>query len=238
MLVFVLFVLFSLCAAQSTPPIVSTPAGPIQGYYDAGSDVTRFTNIPFAQPPVGPLRFLPPADPNATLALSPYPANSTNTIECVANYGSGALSGQEDCLYLSITAPNPLPAANAGLPVVVSVCGGGFQQCYGNDAGGWLRRTQSFIFVNINYRLGIFGFFALQELSALQSPISHSGNQGLQDQQAALRWVRDNIASFGGDPSKVTIQGESAGSISICYHLIAPQSAGLVPQCDHGEWRL
>ena len=230
MLLLLLSVALSLSAAQTTPPIVSTRAGRIQGYYDTAQGVNRFNNIPFAQPPVGLLRFQPPAAPNSTYATSPYIANSTATIDCIQpnrQTGTGEMEGQEDCLYLSVTAPNPLPAANAVLPVIVYICGGGFQQCYPNDAGSWMHQTQQFVFVNINYRLGIFGFFALPELSAQQSPISHSGNQGLQDQQAALRWVRDNIASFGGDPSKVTIQGESAGSISICYHLIAPASAGM-----------
>jgi len=225
-----LLLLTTLTAAQTTPPIIKVAAGLIQGYYDAQQDVNRFTNIPFAQPPIGPLRFQPPAAANTSYWKSPYAANSTTTIDCIQptrDNGSGDMSGQEDCLYLSVTAPNPLPAASAGLPVVVYICGGGFQQCWPNDAGSWMRRTQSFIFVNINYRLGIFGFLSLPELAAQQSPISHSGNQGLLDQQAALRWVRDNIAAFGGDPTKVTIQGESAGSISICYHLIMPQSAGL-----------
>ena len=230
LLVLLVLLPFTLSTAQTTAPIVQTSAGLIEGYYDAGQNVTRFTNIPYAQPPIGNLRWQPPAAPNTTFSQSPYPANSVNTIDCVQATradGSGTMSGQEDCLYLSITAPNPLPAPTALLPVLVYICGGGFQQCWPNDAGSWLRRTQSFIFVNINYRLGIFGFLSLPELGAQQSPISHSGNQGLQDQQAALRWVQRNIAAFGGDPTKVTVQGESAGSMSICYHLIAPNSTGL-----------
>ena len=224
MLMLALLISLTLSAAQSTPPTVRLSAGLIQGYYDTAQDVNRFNNIPFAQPPVNQLRFLPPAVASASFPLSPYPANSTSIIDCIQPRTS---DGQEDCLYLSVTAPNPLPASGAGLPVIVYICGGGFQSCYGNDAGSWMRRTQSFIFVSINYRLGIFGFFSLPELSAQQAPISYSGNQGLQDQQAALRWVQANIAAFGGDPSKVTIQGESAGSISICYHLISPKSTGL-----------
>ena len=227
LLMLLLLTLLALSTAQNAPIVVTT-VGSIQGYYDASQNVSRFTNIPFAFPPLGPLRFRAPS-PLPSLSPSPYPANATITIDCIqpSRSGGSGPEGQEDCLYLSVTAPNPLPAPGAGLPVIIYVCGGGFQQCYGNDAASWLRQTGQFIFVNINYRLGIFGFFALQELSAQQSPISHSGNQGLLDQQAAMRWVQQNIAAFGGDPNRVTLQGESAGSISICYHLISPLSSGL-----------
>ena len=227
LLLLVYSTLLVLSTAQN-PPIVVTTVGSIQGYYDASQNVSRFTNIPFAFPPLSILRFKAPSPP-PYLSPSPYPANATSIIDCIqpSRSGGSGTQGQEDCLYLSVTAPNPLPAPNVGLPVIVYICGGAFQQCYGNDAASWLRQTGQFIFVNINYRLGIFGFFALQELSAQQSPISHSGNQGLLDQQAAMRWVQQNIAAFGGDPNRVTLQGESAGSISICYHLISPLSSGL-----------
>ena len=206
---------------------MNASAGIIEGYYDGRTDTNRFNNIPFAFPPLGALRFLPPR-PLPSFS-SPYPATSRKIVDCIQpdrNGGSGP-EGQEDCLYLSVTAPNPLPSPTAGLPVIVYVCGGGFEQCYGNDAGSWMRQTQAFIFVNINYRMGVFGFFSIPELSATERKFSYSGNQGLQDQQAALEWVKNNIAAFGGDPNRVTLQGQSAGSISICYHLIMPKSAGL-----------
>ena len=200
--------------------------GAIQGYHDSGTNTSRFNNIPYGVAPVGALRFLPPR-PLASLPYSPFNATSHSLTACVQPGSSTQYAGQEDCLTLSVTAPNPMPASGAKLPVVVYFCGGGFSTCVNEDAGTWLRQSQSFLFVNVQYRLGAFGFLSLAELSAVQSPISYSGNQGLQDQQAALRWVQANIAAFGGDPTKVTLQGQSAGAFSVCCHLLMPGSAGL-----------
>ena len=229
LLIALLLLLFTLSAAQPTPPVVQTPLGLVQGYYDATQNVNRFNNLPYAQPPLGPLRWKPPVDLTSPLPSSPYPATLNTTIDCIqtAHDGSGNRTGQEDCLFVNIITPNPLPAANASLPVVAYICGGGFNNCYEMDAGNWIGRAQSFIQVILSFRLGVLGMFSLAEMAAQQAPLSYSGNQGLQDQQSALRWVKNNIAAFGGDPTRVTIQGESAGSMGICYHLIMPNSTGL-----------
>jgi para-nitrobenzyl esterase len=134
---------------------------------------------------------------------------------------------QEDCLYLNVHTPDPRPA---GAPVMVWIHGGGFVfgeglQFDGGTAGDILARDYGVVVVSMNYRLGPFGFMAHPALSGEQG--GASGNYGLMDQRRALEWVRDNIAAFGGDPSNVTIFGESAGGLSVCAHLISPQSRGL-----------
>ena len=141
------------------------------------------------------------------------------------------MAGTEDCLYLSLTVPLS-PPPPSGYPVLVYFCGGGFQQCYPEDAGPWLNRSQAFIFVNVPYRLGALGFFSLRELSDEPAPdkqpgLSYSGNQGLQDQRVALHWLQHNLPAFGGDRSRVTIQGESAGSFSVCYQLLLPNGTAV-----------
>ena len=108
--------------------------------------------------------------------------------------------------------PHPHPHPYHPLPVLVYFCGGGFQQCYPQDADPWVGRTQSFVFVQVAYRLGVFGFMAIRELSdevgeGKVGGVSYSGNQGLQDQRVALQWLQLNVAAFGGDPSRVTSRG-------------------------------
>jgi len=140
--------------------------------------------------------------------------------------GVNPLRQSEDCLYLNVFTP----AGSAGdrLPVMVWIHGGGFTTGSGSQAyydGAALAR-RGVVVVTINYRLGPFGFFAHPALSA-ESPHGVSGNYGLLDQIAALQWVQRNIAAFGGDPERVTIFGESAGSVSVCWHLVSPLSEGL-----------
>lgn len=206
--------------------LVKTGSGPVRGFEDDG--VFSYRAIPYAAPPVGDLRWKPPIAPaawtevlDATETPSPCPQDT---------FGGLPIPGfapSEDCLYLNVDAP----AEGADLPVMVWIHGGGFTlgegvQTDGGTVGDRIARQTGTVVVSMNYRLGQLGFLAHSTLSA-ESPDSASGNYGLMDQVAALRWVRDNIAQFGGDPDNVTIFGESAGAFSVCGHLASAESAGL-----------
>ncbi|MGH3959069.1 carboxylesterase/lipase family protein, partial [Mycobacterium sp.] len=177
--------------------------------------------IPYAAPPVGPLRWQPPRPaprwPGMLDATKPGP-------QCIQEAGHDPKTGKptsENCLTLNIWTPAG-PKTTEKLPVMVWIHGGGFVNGSGDIYHARsLAAKGRIIVVTINYRLGALGFLAHPSLG------SSVGNYGLADQQAALRWVRDNIAAFGGDSTKVTIVGESAGGMSVCDHLVAPASAGL-----------
>ncbi|PJF46028.1 MAG: carboxylesterase, partial [Candidatus Thermofonsia Clade 3 bacterium] len=141
------------------------------------------------------------------------------------NFRSDGMS--EDCLYLNVWTPEPFPAAR--LPVLVYFYGGGFIAGDGSEPryDGTQMARRGIVAVTVNYRLNIFGFFAHPELSA-ESPQHSSGNYGLLDQHAALCWVHENIAAFGGDPDRVTIAGESAGAMSVNAQMLSPLSKGLI----------
>ena len=231
--------------------LVETSLGSVRGFYSESSNTLQFWSLPFAQPPVGELRWRPPLPP-LPFASSPYDATNTSFPYCLSfsTEGPSRVAGSEDCLYLTVITPNASsPRPPSGFPVLVYSCGGGFSQCYWLNGESWVGLTQSFIFVSLSYRLGALGFFSVPELSAEQRPLSFSGNQGLQDQTAALRFLRQHIADFGGDPERVTIEGESAGSMSVCHHLLMPDSSGLFQRaimesggCDApipmGRWTL
>ena len=212
-------------AAAASGPVVRTADGALRG--TVGDDFRSFNGIPFAAPPVGSLRWRPPrpARPwhgvrDATRPGSPCPALPT----IIAGDSSKGGSTNEDCLYLNVFTPRP---ARHRLPVMVWIHGGGFVNGAGTDYdASVLTAKAEAIVVTINYRLGPFGFLALPGLSD-EARDHSSGNFGLQDQQAALRWVRRNIAGFGGDPGNLTIFGESAGGVSVCAHLASPGSSGL-----------
>ncbi|MFT4075972.1 MAG: carboxylesterase family protein [Asticcacaulis sp.] len=204
--------------AQTTPP-VSVTGGMITGA-DTG-EVRSWLGVPFAAPPVGDLRWRPPQPvvpwdgAKAATAFSPA---------CAPNADWLPNAKSEDCLYLNVWAPE-----NAkDLPVIMWIHGGGY---YGGTAGqpvfdGGNLAKHGAIVVTINYRLGIFGFFAHPELTA-ESPDHASGNQGIEDQIAALHWVQANIAAFGGDPHRVTLMGESAGGESVAILVASPLAKGL-----------
>ena len=204
---------------------VKAPVGTIVGYVDSTyTSACHYTNIPYAHPPLGARRFSPPIL-LPSLPSNPFPATDRTLTQCIQTSitGSGRMDGLEDCLTLSIT--TPLTPSPTPLPVLVYLCGGGFQQCYPEDATRWVNRTSAFIFVSVTYRLGVLGFLSLRELSdevgeGKVRGTSYSGNQGLQDQRTALHWLQQNIEAFGGDRTRVTIQGESAGSFSVCYQLL------------------
>lgn len=200
------------------PTIVQTATGTVRGV--VAPDHRLFAGIPYAAPPVGPLRWQPPAP------AKPWPGvrDATRTgPRCMQDASDLEMGRQtsEDCLSLNVWTP---PATGEKRPVVVWIHGGGFINGSGRIYDSrWLTTRGDIVVVTLNYRLGALGFLAHPSLGRA----GDVGNYGLSDQQAALRWVRDNIADFGGDPDAVTIAGESAGGMSVCDHLVAPASEGL-----------
>jgi para-nitrobenzyl esterase len=212
------FVVPSAHAAQLTNP-VNVTGGAVAGTQASGLDI--YLGIPFAAPPVGDLRW---RAPQAVVPWSGVKEALGYSPACAQNADWIANPKSEDCLYLNLWAP----AKASKLPVIVWIHGGGL---YGGTAavpvqdGANLARRGAIV-VTLNYRLGIFGFFAHPELSA-ESPTHSSGNQGILDQIAALRWVKNNIAAFGGDPQRVTIMGNSSGGESVALLVATPLAKGL-----------
>jgi para-nitrobenzyl esterase len=199
------------CAAGTTVP---TSSGSVCGIVVNG--VNEWLGIPYAAPPVGNLRWAPPqlATPWTT-TRSATAFGSICTQPAVGK--SGPNTGSEDCLFVNVWAA---PGAH-GLPVMAHIHGGGFFKGSGNGDNTLLVNTGNVVVVAMNYRLNIFGFLANRSFGA------NAGDYGLQDQQAALRWVQENISAFGGDPHNVTIFGESAGGSSVCDQIASPTAAGL-----------
>lgn len=217
--------LFPLLAFSQTR--VQTPLGTLDGAEFSG--IRIFRGVPYAQPPVGDLRFAPPA-----------PIHAWQGIKDARNFGPRCMQQplfndmvfrsrgmSEDCLYLNIWTPSHSPTDR--LPVLVYFYGGGFQAGDGSEPryDGESMARQGIVTITVNYRLGLFGFLAHPALTAA-GPHRASGNWGLLDQSAALHWVVANISSFGGDPSRITIAGESAGSMSASAQMISPLSRGLI----------
>jgi para-nitrobenzyl esterase len=200
-------------------PIALTDRGPVLGIVASGA--REFLGIPYAAPPVGDLRWRAPR-PHAPWLLPRDASQFGGHCSQVAT-PFGQASTTEDCLYLNVYAPAD---AFVGRPVMVYIHGGAFQTGESDDYGPSKLLEQGVVVVTINYRLGSLGFFANPTLTA-ESPEGTSGNYGMMDQQEALRWVRRNIAAFGGDPNNVTIFGESAGGASVHVHLASPRSQGL-----------
>ncbi len=204
--------------ARAAGPLVTTTGGMIQGI--STSSTNKFLGVPYAAPPTGPLRWKAPQptswagvlQANTLPPLCPQPAGPL-----------GSASLNEDCLYLNVYAPN---VGGAGLPVMLWIHGGAFKTGTGATYDGSALAQNGVIVVTINYRLGYLGFLANPALDA-ESPGGGSGDYGLMDQQAALRWVQANAASFGGDPGRVTVFGQSAGGQSVLDQLVSPSAAGL-----------
>jgi len=213
-------------AAQAQ--IVQTANGRVEGTI-LPSGVRAFKGIPYAAPPVGDLRWRPPQPVANWDGVRPAYRFSPQCMQARIfgdmNFRSEGMS--EDCLYLNVW--TPAESADERLPVLVYFYGGGFMAGDGSEPryDGESMAKRGIVAVTLNYRLGIFGFFSHPELSA-ESPHGASGNYGLLDQAAALRWVRQNIAAFGGDPERVTIAGESAGSISVSAQMASPLSKDLI----------
>jgi len=206
--------------------VVTTSTGPLRGLWHDG--VARFAGIPYAAPPVGERRFRPPAPVEPWDDVRPAdefgPICPQNPSMMDALFGGDSERWDEDCLYLNVWTPDP--GTDAPLPVMVWIHGGGFEMGSGSSPlyHGTRFAHDGVVLVTINYRLGSFGFL---ELGHLDSSYASSGNCGLLDQLAALEWVRDNIARFGGDPANVTVFGQSAGSMSISLLMASPRSDGL-----------
>ncbi|NYE62306.1 para-nitrobenzyl esterase [Duganella sp. 1224] len=216
-------VAWCLAARAAEPPPVDVTGGAVAG--ERADGLLVYKGIPFAAPPVGPLRWrapqpVPPWDGvRAARQFAPACAQTAVWI---------TMPKSEDCLYLNVWAPEPDGQRGGKLPVIVWIHGGGYYGGSGAEArytGVNLARRGAVV-VTVNYRLGILGFFAHPELAA-ESPRHASGNQGVLDQVAALQWVRDNIAAFGGDPGRVTIAGESAGAGSVALLIASPLARGL-----------
>lgn len=208
---------------------VTTTVGKVSGALDADAGVYSFKGIPFAAPPVGDLRW-----------KAPQPVTPWSGTRDARHFGPRAMQlpvfgdmnfrangMSEDCLYLNVWTPNP--SSEARLPVLVYFYGGGFIAGDGSEPryDGAQMARRGIVAVTVNYRLNIFGLFAHPDLRA-ESPHRSAGNYGLLDQHAALRWMQENIAAFGGDPDRVTIAGESAGSMSVNAQMISPLSKGLI----------
>ena len=215
----------------STPlgDVVETAYGRVRGAFVEDGAVVAFKGIPYAAPPVGALRWQLPAPPAPWEGERDATEVGTACHQAVVDegfYAQEPFAQSEDCLFLNVWAP--AGEADAGHPVMVWIHGGGFILGSANLPGydGEALARAGVVLVSINYRLGLLGFLAHPGLTA-ESEHGASGNQGLHDQVAALEWVRDNIAAFGGDPGNVTIFGESAGSMSVCYMAATPLADGL-----------
>ena len=213
---------------QSNEVNVTLAKGDLVGEKQDNGTV-RFLGIPYAQPPVGDLRFRPPQDVEAwsgvmsAATLPPLCQQQVNGDFLTTAEAENGMS--EDCLYLNVIAPENADS----LPVIVWIHGGGLVAGAGSlkpDDGEELVSAEDVIFVSINYRLGALGYLVADELIN-ESEYGVAGNYGALDQVAALNWVQENISAFGGDPTRVTIFGESAGGGSICALLGSPIAQGL-----------
>ncbi|OIN60431.1 carboxylesterase/lipase family protein [Arsenicibacter rosenii] len=214
-------------ATAQTAPRAKTVNGVVEGNLEA-SGVRSFKGVPFAKPPVGDLRW-----------KAPQPAENWTGVRDAKTFGPRAMQRavfgdmnfrsngvSEDCLYLNVW--TPAKSEKEKLPVLVYFYGGGFIAGDGSEPryDGESMAKRGIVSVTVNYRLGVFGLMAHPELTK-ESPNKASGNYGFMDQQAALAWVQKNIAAFGGDPKRVTIAGESAGSMSVSAMMTSPLSKNL-----------
>ena len=220
-------------------PLVHLASGTLEG--TMSGEIAVFKGIPFAQPPVGPLRWRPPQPDapwsgirDATKPSRPCMQSLQGVDSFIAplaaaygvTYSPQQLDPSEDCLYLNVWTPQLKPGVH--LPVMVWLHGGSNRIGSGTEPAydGASLASRGVIVVTVNYRLGVMGFFAHPELTA-ESPHHSSGNYGLLDQIEALRWVKQNIAQFGGDPENVTLFGESAGSVDATTLMASPLAASL-----------
>lgn len=219
-LIFLPFLMLTVALVKAQPAPVKVKEGLLQGTFENG--LTIYKGVPFAAPPLGELRW-----------RAPQPAAKWDGVRHADKFapepiqgGNSASGKSEDCLYLNVWTPAKSP--DEKIPVLVWIYGGGFN--YGGTAestyNGEKLAKKGVVLVSIAYRLGQLGFLAHPELSA-ENPHHTSGNYGLLDMMAGLKWIRENIAAFGGDPNKVTIFGESAGGIAVSMLCASPLAKGL-----------
>jgi len=218
---------------QVLDPLVQTVNGPVLGIVNTSNDVVSFKGIPYAEPPVGDLRW---KEPQPVIPWDDVLDASEFCASCIQNrnYSREPWTEEfmvqndisEDCLFLNVW--TPAKSADEKIPVLVYIHGGGFTEGSGGIAvyDGENLAKKGIIVVTINYRLGALGFMAHPELTA-ESPNHSSGNYGLLDQIAALKWIKENISAFGGDPETVTIAGQSAGAMSVNQLVTSPLASGL-----------
>lgn len=219
-----------LAGQASAADRVTIDAGMLESSIPPANGVRTFKGIPFAAPPVGDLRWRAPqpvAKWSGVRKADEFGPRCMQRTGPGADYWFRSPAASEDCLYLNVW--TPAKSARERLPVLVYIYGGGFQNGDGSEPryDGANMASKGMVAVTLNYRLGVFGFFAHPELTK-ESPNRASGNQGFLDQAAALQWVQRNIAQFGGDPKRVTIAGESAGSISVSALMASPVSKSLI----------
>jgi len=219
----------TLTLVSASAPRVKTANGTLEGTIDPATGIYSYKGVPFAAPPLGDLRWQPP-----------QPVKPWNGVRKADKFGPQAMQRRvfsdmifrsdgtsEDCLYLNVWTPTN--SSRAKLPVLVYFFGGGFIAGDGSEFryDGESMARKGIVTLTVNFRLGAFGFFAHPALTQ-ESPRHASGNYTLLDQSAALAWVQKNIAAFGGDPQRVTIAGESAGSVSVSAQMGSPLSKGLI----------
>jgi para-nitrobenzyl esterase len=225
---FVSALLAACVSSETTSPrtgvaltgIVQTSSGPVRGEQRARID--RFLGIPYAAPPVGALRWRPP-EPSPAISSTLDATHFAPTCAQAARGAFASPSQSEDCLYLNVFAPHPAQSGTRH-PVMVWIYGGGLFSGESNDYDASRLALTGTIVVTFNYRIGALGFFSQPAINAEGHAYA---NYGLMDQLAALRWVKSNIAAFGGDPSNVTIFGQSGGGTSVLAHLASPTASGL-----------
>jgi para-nitrobenzyl esterase len=219
-----------LIAIVQLPPVaigqpVQTATGAISGVREGSINV--YKGIPFAAPPVGELRWLPPSPVERWAGTREAKTFAPACMqEGVSMPGEASPTVSEDCLYLNIWAP--ITSSRKHLPVIVWIYGGGYRNGSASMPLYWGDRLahKGVIVATIAYRVGPLGFLALPELTH-ESPHRSSGNYGLMDQIAALEWIQRNIAAFGGDPHRVTIAGQSSGAMSVSVLMASPRAKGL-----------
>lgn len=229
LLTLALILIIASCVRAQNPngfPVQRTVSGGvIEGDYDNKTGIQTYFGIPYAQPPVGELRW-----------KAPQPVQKWTGVKQTKTFGPRAIQKfmwpdmifrsaglSEDCLYLNVW--TPARQKESGLPVLVYIHGGGDIAGGGSEYryDGESMAKEGIVVVTLNYRLNLFGYLAHPELSR-EAPYKASGNYGALDQSAAIQWVKDNIATFGGDPDRITIAGESAGSMAVSVHMASPLS--------------
>ncbi|XP_026327679.1 venom carboxylesterase-6-like [Hyposmocoma kahamanoa] len=218
MLPFLIFIVFNFAFGDDFNPTVEVPGGSLEGIWEEtikGRTFASFERVPYAEPPVGGLRFEPPRP------VKPWKGvwDATGPVENCLQYDPVVqqIMGAEDCLFVNIYSPSL--KENANLPVMVFIHGGAFMYGSGSVYDPTFIMDWDMVVVTFNYRVGPLGFLSTGDKAA-------PGNIGLKDQAFALHWIKKNIKVFGGNPDSITLTGSSAGGASVHYHLLSPLSKG------------